>query len=113
MFKTTVNKEYRNDQLAKIHKKNNRLHQLVSGEFQTQILEAVRPQSKAEHIHMTQAAARHTSIYNTIQRQAKDLHILLQQKLKASAYRCCQVNFDFPNAGYTGLELTPGINIIS
>lgn len=113
MFQTEVNKEYRDEQLAKIHQKNNRLHHLVSGEFEAQILAAVRPQSKAEHIRMTQAAVRHTSIYNTIQHQAKLLYILLQQKLKVSAHRCCQVNCDFPNAGYLGLKLTSGINIIS
>ena len=94
MFKTELNKEYWDNQLEKLHKKNNRLHHLVSGEFEVQILAAVR-QSKAEDINLAPAAARHTRIYNAIQRQAKLLHILLQQKLEASAHRCCQVNCDF------------------
>jgi len=100
MLQTELNQEYRDNQLANIRQKNNRLDRLVSGEYQVQTLAAIRSGPKAEFRNITQAATRHMSIYNTIQYQAKLLHTVLQQKLEASA-RCCQVNCDFLKASQT------------
>ena len=101
MLRTVLKQRYREEQIAKIHQKNNCLHHLVSGEFDVQTFTALRS-LQAEHRNMEEAVARDMNIYNTIQHQAKLLHTVLQQKLKASTHHCCQVNCDFLNANTQG-----------
>ena len=107
MVQTELKTKSRNENLESIRRQNSKLWHLVSGQAIMQTYTAVhssppRPiknnTNKNSSLNPTMVgAATSLYVYNTIQRQAKALHSVLEQGFQSSALPCCQVNYPVPS----------------